>query len=175
MHVLKRMIGPAGFLVIVPLMVCCGGCVQPITQTEIKALETRELDMPFDEAFSAAANGLFSLGFTIDHSDKVSGILTGKRLDPRAGAKLANAIFFGVIGLAATKERNEAVSFMLSPLEPNVTQLRMKVIVNGKPVVDRKMMTKIWQQIEREAMLETKPSERTPTTQESPEASADTS
>jgi len=164
MHVLNRMIGPVVFSAIFSMMACCGGCVQ-LTQSEIKALETRELDMPYDEAFMAAANGLFSLGFTIDHSDKVAGILTGKRLDPNTGAKVANAIFFGVIGLAATKERNEAISFMLSPLEPDVTQLRMKVVVNGKPVVDRTMMTKIWQQIEREAMLETRPSARPATTQ----------
>ena len=35
----------------------------------------------------------------------------------------------------------------------------MKVIRNGKPVVDRKLMTQIWQQIEREAMLESRPSD----------------
>jgi len=30
----------------------------------------------------------------------------------------------------------------------------MKVIDNGKPVIDRQLMTRIWQQIEREAMLD---------------------
>jgi len=140
------------------------GCVH-LTQAEIKALETREMDCSFDEAYRASSNGLFSLGFTISHSDKESGILTGTRHDPNTGAKVANAILFGVIGLAATKDRDEAVTFMLTPLEPNLTQLRMKVIVNGKAVIDRKFMTKIWQQIEREAMLESRPSDRLATTQ----------
>jgi hypothetical protein len=33
-----------------------------MTQTEIKMLETRELDLPYDDAYQAALNGLFSLG-----------------------------------------------------------------------------------------------------------------
>lgn len=147
------------------------GCVQ-LTQSEIKALETREMDCSFDEAYKAASHGLFSLGFTISHSDKESGILTGTRHDPNTGAKVANTILFGVLGLALTKERNEALTFMLTPLEPNLTQLRMKVIVNGKAVVDRKFMTAVWQQIEREAMLESRPSERSTTTQPTAEATA---
>ncbi len=130
-----------------------------MTQAEIKALETREMDLPYSDAYRAAANGLFSLGFTIGHSDKESGIVTGQRHDPQTGLKVANAIFFGIIGLAATGERNEAVSFMVSALEPNVTQLRMKVVINGKPIADRKLMTEIWQRIEREAMLESQPTD----------------
>ena len=142
------------------------GCVQP-TQAEIKALETREMDCSFQEAYQASANGLFSLGFAVTHSDKDSGILTGTRHDPNTGGKIAAALAFGIIGLAATQERNEAVTFMLSELEPKLTQLRIKVVVNGKPVFDRKLMTKIWQQIEREAMLESRPSDRAPTSQPS--------
>ena len=140
------------------------GCAQ-MTQAEIKSLETREMDCSFDEAYKAAANGLFALGFTVSHSDKASGILTGTRQDPNTGAKIAAAVAFGVIGLLATQDRNEAVTFMLSPLEPKLTQLRMKVMVNGQPLTDRTMMTKIWQQIEREAMLESRPSDRLATTQ----------
>jgi len=146
---LPRMLG-------VVLLATGAGCTQ-LTQAEIKALETRELDLPFNEAYQAAANGLFSLGFTIAHSDKESGIVSGTRHDPCTGAKITNTIFFGALGLAATSDRNEAVSFMLSRIEDTVTQLRMKVVVNGKPVVDRKLMTQIWQQIEREAMLDAGP------------------
>ena len=143
-------------VVLVPLLAACS----QMTQSEIKALETRDLLLPYDEAYRAAANGLMSLGFTIDHSDKVSGIVSGKRNDPRTGVKITNAIFFGVIGLAATSGRNEAVSFMVSPLDDRESRLRMKVVVNGKPIADRKLMTEIWQRIEREGMLDSGPSER---------------
>jgi hypothetical protein len=143
-------------LVAATIAVCNCGCVQ-LTQAEIKVLETRELDMPYAEAYEAAANAMFDLGFTIDHSDKESGVLSGKRCDPRTGAKVANTLLFGVIGLAATGERAEAVAFKLTDKEPSLTQLRMKVIVNGKSVTDRQLMTKIWTQVEREAMLESRP------------------
>lgn len=151
-------------LVVVMMLVVASGCSQ-MTQSEIKALETRELDLPYDEAYRAASNGLFSLGFTIGHSDKESGIISGTRNDPRTGLKITNTILFGVIGLAATSSRNEAVSFMVTALEPALTQLRIKVVVNGKAVLDRKLMTKIWQQIEREAMLDAKPPDSMPSTQ----------
>lgn len=145
-------------------LVASSGCTT-LSQAEIKALETRELDLPYDEAYQAAMNGLFSLGFTIEHSDKPSGVVTGKRSDPQTGAKIAAAVAFGVLGLLAVGDRNEAVTFKLAELEPRVTQLRMKLIVNGKAVVDRTVMTKVWQQIERESMLESRPSDRTPSTQ----------
>jgi len=132
------------------------GC-KTMTQSEIKFLETRELDLPYDNAYKAAANGLFSLGFAIDHSDKESGILSARQHDPRTGLKVSNAIFFGVIGLAATESVDHAITFMLTSVNPTLTELRMKVVRNGKAVVDRKLMTKIWQTIEREAMLATRP------------------
>ncbi len=152
------------------VFVLISGCA-PLTQAEVKALETRELDLPYNEAYQAAMNGLFSLGFTLDHTDMASGVVTGKRQDPQTGAKIGAAIAFGVIGLLAVGDRNEAVTFKLVKLAPRLTQLRMKVIINGKPVTDRTFMTKIWQQIEREAMLESRPSEINPSTQPSDDRS----
>ena len=103
-------------------------------------------------------NGMFSLGFAIDHSDKESGIITGKRTDPQTGEKIAAAMAFGVIGLLAVEDQNESVTFMLTAVSESVTQLRMKILVGGEQVVERQTMTKIWQQIEREAMLDSGPS-----------------
>ncbi len=146
------------------LILCSIGCSQMATQAEIKMLETRELDLPYDEAYTAATNGLFGLGFTIDHSDKESGILTGKKHDPNVGGKVAGALVLGVVGLLAAGDNDDAVTFMLTRVDPKVTQLRMKVLHNGKPSTDRQLMTKIWQQIEREAMLDAKPPGTPPAT-----------
>lgn len=143
------------------------GCAQP-TQAEIKMLETREMRCTYDDAYKAAANGLFSLGFSVTHSDKDSGILTGTRTDPNTGNKVAAALAFGIIGLLATDDRNEAVTFMLSELEPELTQLRMKLLINGKSVIDRKLMTQVWQRIEREAMLDYTPENKTPKNKPNP-------
>lgn len=159
----------AGSLFVTSIFVVSTGCAAAPTQAEIKMLETREVELPYDQAYQAAMNGLFSLGFTIEHTDKTSGIVTGKRNDPQTGKKIGAAVAFGVIGLLAVGDRNEAVTFKLAELEPQLTQLRMQVIINGKPVVDRQLMTNLWQQIEREAMLESPPSAHVPSTQENPD------
>jgi hypothetical protein len=131
------------------------GC-KTMTQSEIKFLETRELDLPYDQAYQAAANGLFSLGFPIDHSDKGSGILSAK-INKKAAKMSVTFLLILPMPTVGEGTNDEAVTFMLTSVNPTLTQLRMKVVRNGKPIVDRKMMTKIWQTIEREAMLETRP------------------
>ncbi len=130
------------------------GCAQQMTQSEIRSLESRELDLTYDKAYSATINGLFALGFTVDHSDKASGVVTGKRHDSQNAKRLVNTVLFGVVGAVATKERDEAVTFMVSPNGSAKTLLRMKVVVDGKAIVDRTLMTRIWQQIEKEGMLD---------------------
>jgi len=137
------------------------GCAT-LSQSEIRFLETRELDLGYDEAYRAAANGLFSLGYAINHSDKASGIL-GARLVTHVAK--SSVTFLLVLPMATISEGRdeEAVTFMLTPINKNRTQLRMKVVFNGTPIVDRKKMTKIWQRIEREAMLETRPARATTT------------
>ncbi|MFQ5462837.1 MAG: hypothetical protein ACE5E5_09445 [Phycisphaerae bacterium] len=137
------------------------GCAS-MSQSEIKFLETRELDLGYDDAYRAAANGLFSLGYAINHSDKSSGILSARLVTHVAKSSVT---FLLVLPMATISEgRNEeAVTFMLTPINKHRTQLRMKVVFDGKPIVDRKKMTKIWQRIEREAMLETKPARATRT------------
>jgi len=137
------------------------GCAS-MSQSEIKFLETRELDLGYDEAYRAAANGLFSLGYAINHSDKASGILSARLVTHVAKSSVT---FLLVLPMATISEGRdeEAVTFMLTPINPHRTQLRMKVVFNGKPIVDRKKMTRIWQRIEREAMLETKPARATRT------------
>ena len=123
------------------------GCAN-LTQAEIKFLETRELDLPYEEAYTAALNGLFSLGLVIQHSDKGSGVITGQSGDH---VQLANARY------RKSRYAVKKVSLLITPRGPRRSQLRMKVLVNEKPKLDRTLMTQIWQRIEREAMLETQP------------------
>lgn len=132
------------------------GCQKSLTQAEIKFLETRELELSYDRAYQAAANGLFSLGYAIDHSDKQSGILSAKCNKKAAKLSLAFLVILPMPTISEGSDE-EAVSFMLSSLRARLTQLRMKIVRNGIPIIDRKLMTQIWQRIEREAMLENRP------------------
>jgi len=130
------------------MMVAVSGCAQP-TQSEIKFLETRELELPYDEAYSAALNAMFGMGLSLQHTDKASGIITGQSGDHVQRAS-THPLFRGLCNV--TK-----VTLMLASKAETTTQLRMKVLVNEKQQLDRTLMTKIWQAIEREAMLETRP------------------
>ena len=50
------------------------------------------------------------------------------------------------------------VTLLVRPESPQLTNVRMKVLINEKQRLDRKLMTAIWQRIEREALLESPPS-----------------
>ena len=49
------------------------------SQLGARQIEVRILDVPFEVAYRAATQALFSIGYSISHSDKASGILTGSR------------------------------------------------------------------------------------------------
>jgi hypothetical protein len=120
------------------------GCSQ-MTQSEIRALETREIDAPYDKVYDASLNAMFSMGLNICHTDKASGIMAGQNGDhiQRASAGLLWRPLFPV----------KKVTLMVAPKGSGSTSIRMKILVNEKPQVDPKLMTEIWQRIEKEAML----------------------
>ncbi len=49
------------------------------TQLGARQIEVRNLDVNYDTAYRSAMQALLSLGYSISHSDKTSGILTGSR------------------------------------------------------------------------------------------------
>ncbi len=64
------------------------------TQLGARQLEVRSLDTNYDTAYRSAMQALLSLGYSISHSDKASGILTGSRsvgvTEMKQGIKQAN-------------------------------------------------------------------------------------
>ena len=141
---------PLLFIISLPsALFVCSGCSQ-MTQSEMKFLESRDLDAPYADVYDAALNAMFSMGLVIQHTDKESGIITGQSGDhvQRASVGWIWRPLFPV----------KKVTLMIKAEEPRVTRVRMKVLVNEKQQLDHKLMTEIWQRIEREAMLETRPS-----------------
>lgn len=120
------------------------GCSQ-MTQSQIRALETREIDAPYDKTYDAALNAMFSMGLSIEHTDKNSGIITGRSGDhiQRASTHWA---FRGLVNV-------KKVTLMISKVNENRTMIRMKVLINEQPQTDEKLMTDIWQRIEKEDLL----------------------
>ena len=126
-----------------------GGC-QAMTQSEMKFLETREIDAPYSQVYDASLNAMFSMGLNIVHTDKQSGIITGQSGDHVQRASV------GLLWRALIPPVKK-ITLKVSEDGPSLTQIRMKVLVNERQQLDRKLMTEIWQRIEREGMLETRP------------------
>ena len=130
-----------------------GGCATPSwSQAEVKFLETREVHRSYEEVYDGALNAMFSLGITIDHSDKASGVVTGQSGDYAFRSQLQ--------GRTKKHYQVKKVTLLITPRAPQLTQVRMKVLVNEKEQLDRKLMTAIWQRIEREIMLNERPTRR---------------
>ena len=142
-----RVIAPAFFAA---GAVFLGGCKSSPTQAELKFLETRQLNLPYAQAYDASLNAVFSLGLQITHTDKGSGVISAQSGDHAQRAMMSG------------KEREEnpvkKVTLMIRPRGDRATQLRMKVLVNEVQQLDRKLMTAIWQRIAKEAMLDAPPS-----------------
>ena len=140
-----------GVALTLAIMIAAAGCATAgsMTQAELKFLETREIDLSFHEAYDAALNAMFSLGLQITHSDKSSGVISGQAGDYVMRSTLKKS--------KQKKNPVKKVSLLISDRGPRLSQLRMKVLINEQPQIDRKLMTRIWQRIEREAMLDTRP------------------
>lgn len=125
------------------------GCESTPTQAEIKFLETRELHLPYAQAYDAALNVMFSMGLSITHTDKGSGVISAQSGDHAHRATMR----------ASQQKKNpvKKVTLMVAPRGEQLTQLRMKVLINEQQKLDRELMTEIWQRLEREAMLDEPP------------------
>jgi len=136
------------------LILLCGcvlfpGCASTPNQAQLKFLETRELDLPYSNAYDAALNAVFSMGLTITHTDKGSGVISAQSGDHAQRAMMSASV--------RAEHPVKKVTLMVRPRTDGTTQLRMKVLINEEQQLDRKLMTKIWQGIEREAMLDAPP------------------
>jgi len=130
-------------------LIAAPGCASNPTQAEIKFLETRELHLPYAQAYDAALNVMFSMGLSITHTDKGSGVIAAQSGDHALRATMGS--------IKRARNPVKKVTLMVTPRGERLTQLRMKVLINEEQTLDRRLMTEIWQRIEREAMLDAPP------------------
>ncbi len=128
------------------------GCASnSLTQSEIKFLQTRQINRPFHITYDAALNAMFGLGYSLTHTDKQSGIISAQLGD------------YGHVSMMTDKLRKknpvQKVTLMVRPAGRDQTVLRMKLLINEIPKLDRKIVTAVWLRIEREAMLDAGPSD----------------
>jgi hypothetical protein len=117
-----------------------------LTQAQMNALETREVDAGFNETFNAASNALFDAGYTISMSDREGGLLTGTKADN----KRAERAWFNNPGI---EDDQYTVSIQLRETGPQRCSVRVKTSTNGEPVVNRKAIDQFWVLMQRQVLM----------------------
>ncbi len=147
-----------------------GGCasdgVNPanLTQAQLNAIETREIEAGIDESFSAASGALFDAGYTIAMSDKNAGLLTGRKGQDNTASRIWVSPYI--------RDTDFAISVQLRSLGPTRSAARVKTSVNGEPRVKKEAIDAFWVLMQRQVLMKAPPSETGSTSTQAPGGSA---
>lgn len=140
--------------VLVLALVCLPACLflenTQISQAEIKALETREIAVSLDRAYTAAIQALFDLGYIIRHSEKEAGIVVGEQQQTTTTWVPGEGNRPGYFRPVVT---TYTVTLLLASAGKKKTQLRIKYSVDGSMRFDRQRINDVWVAIDREALM----------------------
>jgi hypothetical protein len=129
-------------------MLLLTGCVANqvhLSQSQLNAIETREVDADFNETFNAASGALFDAGYTIAMSDRQAGLLTGTKAKDMTAARMWYGAYIQDISFAA--------SIFVRQTEPKRCSVRIKTSRNGEPKVDKKAIDELWLLMQRQVLM----------------------
>lgn len=135
----------------VVLLTACGSSSRPqLTQAQMNALETREVEAGFAETFNAASNALFDAGYTISMSDRQAGLLTGTRVHSRRAErkKAKNPLI---------EDEHRTVSFQIREVGTGRSAVRIKTALNGEPAVNKRTVDRLWVLMQRQVLMNAPP------------------
>jgi hypothetical protein len=123
------------------------GCAsQPrMTQAQLNALESREVDAGLGATFNAASGALFDAGYTISMSDQEGGLLTGTRAKDRSSER------FWVD--SNIRDTQFAISIQMRETSASRTSVRIKTSINGESKVDKAAIDQIWVLMQRQVLM----------------------
>lgn len=121
---------------------------KPMTQSEMTALETRYVDAPLEKVYTAAVEALFDLGYTITHSDKVSGVVVGEKQKEKTWTVFEN-------GQWQTRQGFDAfqITLLIHPETKKQTKVRIKTAFNKEQRVNKRAIDEVWVFIERQVLM----------------------
>lgn len=151
-----------------PALACVGsfvlaGCAAqpPLTQTQIDALQVREVEVVPDAAFNALSNALLDSGYQVMVSDPDLRILTAqKRIDPAPAADAA--VITGTVLLSIFSGRDmvrdlppefHAVSAVVGAGAPGRASVRFQTFVDGHPTTDQARVEELWVLVQRQVLM----------------------
>jgi hypothetical protein len=128
------------------LLLSTVGCASTqLTQAQLNAIETRDVDASMSETFSAASNALFDAGYTIAMSDRQGGLLTGKKSQDKTSERIWVSPYI--------KDTEFTISMQVREIGPKRCAVRVKTAINGEQQVDQKAVDQIWTLMQRQVLM----------------------
>jgi len=125
------------------------GCIAEnqlsLSQAQLNAIETREVDASMNETYNAASGALFDAGYTIAMSDRQGGLLTGTKAIDRSADRFWYSPYI--------EDTKFAVSIQIRETSPKVCTVRIKTSINGAPKVDKKAIDELWLLMQRQVLM----------------------
>lgn len=144
-------------------MLCACETTQPMTATQMDALQVREVEVPADRAFAAASSALFDAGYQIHVSDADAGLLTAERReDPSVAVNATLVILTAILtrGGGSTDKPPDyyAICIEVLPRGDTHSDVRIRPFFNGQvQTADnpnaRKTVQEIWTLMQRQVLM----------------------
>lgn len=155
-----------------PLILCVSllaGCETgpPMTQTQIDALQVREVEVGADRAFAAASSALLDSGYLIHVSDADAGLLTGERREDPSTATTATVVILSAILTRGMGARDKApdyhtVCIEVLPDSADRSSIRIRPFFNGRALKPenpegQKTVQELWVLMQRQVLMKEPP------------------
>lgn len=139
--------------------VLCASCASTttMTQTQLDALESRELEAPADRAFDAASHALVEAGYSIQLTDRDAGVLTGSKqhepgIAPRVGVAIASVVLTMGHGMLWLPPTEHGVCVQVLPLSGSRSGVRVCVYRDDVAISDPAVVDQVWTLMQRRAL-----------------------
>lgn len=127
----------------------CSAPPPPLTQAQITAIETREVDANLADTYNAASSALFDAGYIIIMSDRQGGLITGRKGLDKSSERA---------WLSPTIRDDEfMVSIQMREAGPTRTTTRIKTAFNGEQRIDKTAIDQLWVLMQRQVMMSQPP------------------
>ncbi len=125
----------------------------PPSQAQLKALETRTLDAPFDAVYAAATEALFDLGYQVTHSDKGSGIVVGERKHTKTESIPVKDTRGNWQWIKQERTTTFSLTLLIKSMGKKVTDVRIKTAIDGAAQLNKSAINEVWMYIDRQVLM----------------------
>jgi hypothetical protein len=140
-----RSVLAAGTVIVSSLIAGCAAPQPTYTQAQITAIETREVDATLADTYNAASSALFDAGYTIAMSDRMGGLITGRRGEDKSNERAWVSPYI--------RDTEFVVSILMRETGPRRTTARIKTAVNGEQRIDEAAIDEIWVLMQRQVLM----------------------